>query len=369
MKRTFGRNTDGTISVCTAKPENKGKGRCFHTDHVVSEIDDSQVQAYNERILSENLGNIPTVRKSASQTKTFYDDRYTSPSGEGSLSREELSEASSRISEQFSNEDYAFIKEFYQKYGERLSNARIVQAYENSSENIYAFLTSDDPVAVKTRSFIGPDVDMKVFSRIIVSNVGAMTAEERWKNDGRYVSVDRIILTSVLNDMNKERYIASVLFFGGRCCYCQTPFTMPGSGGKRVPSGEHLTPISPETPPPYCAATKFGNVALACVGCNSSRGNKDLKEWVSETRRIPEEKKQDVLDRIAAFRRFALYKELDDRQVHAIRSSIGQIKKQIKIEKQHMIQDGRRRKFAPESAKRIKSVIYHETDVLRKKLR
>lgn len=46
--RRVGINADGTVSVCRARPENVGKGRCKHIEHVESSLSDAEISKINE---------------------------------------------------------------------------------------------------------------------------------------------------------------------------------------------------------------------------------------------------------------------------------------------------------------------------------
>lgn len=56
------------------------------------------------------------------------------------------------------------------------------------------------------------------------------------------------------------------------CVYCRHTFTAPPASRSLAPSWEHIindaTIITPE------------NIALCCVGCNASKGQKTLREWL-----------------------------------------------------------------------------------------
>ena len=99
-----------------------------------------------------------------------------------------------------------------------------------------------------------------------------------------------------------------MIYFGGRCCYC-------GRTLRRNPppehqaSGEHITPINSYETTGTFGATRFGNMALACVKCNNARGNSDLVDFIMTSKTIPQERRVMCLARIKSFRRLALYEE------------------------------------------------------------
>lgn len=59
------------------------------------------------------------------------------------------------------------------------------------------------------------------------------------------------------------------------CVYCGNPFIHGSSARRSRPSWEHIINnariISKE------------NIALSCIGCNASKGSKDLTEWLKST--------------------------------------------------------------------------------------
>ena len=384
--RRVGINTDGTVSICKARPENVGKGRCKHIEHVESSLSDAEISRINEDALEKQHeilkgvkrgleGSDSSDKKQASNTSGV---KPSSPNpgmvfGHGAaITRREFDESVQSVSQQFDSGDYHFIQDFYRKYKERTEDPELQRRFGRATDNVYDFLRSGDPVAIKTRKFLGRDMNLRIFSEIIAKNVGAMTLSKEWENDGRDSThkTYRVVMTSALNDMNRERYIASVMFFGGRCCYCHRPFTRGNSRGtiKSAPSGEHLTPVNAKNPPP--GATRYGNMALACIGCNSERGNKDLNEWVSETSRIPEKNKQQVLDKIAAFRKYALHKEIDDHQYEKVKKTVERIDKFIKARrKDDDGYDPRSRRFSRKTSHRIKGFCRQQINDLKEDLR
>jgi len=56
------------------------------------------------------------------------------------------------------------------------------------------------------------------------------------------------------------------------CVYCGTPFVYPAQSRRSKPSWEHI--INDET------IISRENIALCCVGCNASKGQKLLADWL-----------------------------------------------------------------------------------------
>lgn len=186
-----------------------------------------------------------------------------------------------------------------------------VNAYENDTDKqvvynkVLSYLKSDDENAVKYRDYCGKDVDMQDVADILVNNVSAMTRRLSYPNTK---NLRRCLLSSTSNDMNKRRYIASVMFFGGRCCYCQVPLkrAVEGKGIANTATGEHLDPLDGNPP----GETKFGNMALCCKKCNKSKANKPLDEWMNNTTIISDAQKQASMSMITSFRDLSLYEPM-----------------------------------------------------------
>lgn len=303
----YGRKPDGTLSICRATPEFRGRGTCKHGDHMELEKSESQsfVKEFNEKALAERLENRGLENSQFPQDVSA--DNIQSHSKGAVLSKEELTQGATKVAASFRNQDWKMIQDFYSGYHRRLSDSKLHKKFEDASANIADYLKSNDETAVKLREFLGRKVDLDELSSIIVYQVKAMTAAEKWRIAKR-ASMTRIFFSSLNNDMTKERYIASVLFFGGRCCYCNNVLRKNPPPGNQA-SGEHITPLSPDDPNGVHGGTRYGNMALACVSCNADRKNTELVEWVQKTRRIPVKDKKFALGRIQAFREFALYED------------------------------------------------------------
>ena len=312
----FGVNPDdGTLEICRAKPENRGRGRCRHFEH--QGLPNSSealrvVQQYNEETLAQVFDSFTSHSLEGSK-------RVSSPVSGESLTLTEFHDATNRLDDAFTEESWTLFKDFYSEFSTIISENGDKEKRKVIS-GLVSFLSSDDDVAKNVRRFLGPEVDLNTFSEILVSGVRAMTASVSLKNGGKF-SISRVIATSCANDMTRKRYIASVLFFGGRCCYCHQVMNKE-EGSARQATGEHLTPSSPSNPDSPIGVTRYGNMALACRRCNESRGNADLNEWIEEYPHIDKESKKKALDHIESFRRFALYEEYSPAQSRAIRKAV-----------------------------------------------
>lgn len=361
---TFGKNYDGTISRCRAKPENRGKGNCYHSKHMDLNLSPQQVHAHNEKILRKKLG-LLGQRMGKNSIPDFANDEIRTHPSNAPLSRDNFNSATMRIAQSFPEEDWEVISTFYQKIASEVNRQEIAKNFDNSVLSISRFLESDDRTAKKVREFLGPEVDSTTFAKILTSEVGSMTRAIQFRNTGHSMQIKRIFLTNFNNDMNKERYVASVLFFGGRCCYCNGVLTRETRGNRRdsTATGEHITPLA-SAPGGIMGGTRFGNMALACHGCNHERGTKDLKTWVRDTSRITPANKEASLQRIAAFRRFALYSEYTLEESNKIRESVGKLHKFYSTKTR-----GEDKKFSPRDEAEIKDYIKISLYDLKQELR
>jgi 5-methylcytosine-specific restriction endonuclease McrA len=326
---TYGVRKDGTLGICRAKPENQGKGRCFHGQHIFVSAEDLKlniVQRHNEEIM-QTLYASPQLAKGAIPSGVTQSN-IQSHVGGGVLSKQQLEAGAVKVAESFRETDWNFIKEFYAKYDRVLNDEERADMFkENPADNIADYLESDDPAAKKLRNFLGDGINVNEFSEILVQQVGAMTNIKIWSPKGGN-SVRRSFLSALNNDMTKERYVASVIFFGGRCCYCNRTLRKNPPPDRQA-SGEHITPITPEDKRDISGGTRYGNMALACMGCNHDRGNKKLVDWISKTSCIKKENRENVLGRIKAFREFALYNEYTPAENKKINGAINEIQRYI----------------------------------------
>jgi len=318
--KTFGMKRDGTLVVCRALPENRGKHGCPHGEHqelTQEQLQNGYLQQYNEKALEKHF-----AEKSVNSTFPHADKNSVQAHGKGkAISIQELEKGSNKIAENMKTEDYEFIQKFYDQYQRALTDAEMIENFKDDPvEKIHVFLQSEDAAATKLREFLGNDVDLKDLSEILVQQVGSMTGARKWTTNNRD-SIQRVIMSTLNNDMTKRRYIASVLYFGGRCCYCNRVLSKHPPAYRQA-SGEHITPVSPELDRDPVGGTRYGNMALACQNCNKDRGNKELYSWIQDTQCIRVKDKARALGRIKAFREFALYEDYSPEENKRIRAGI-----------------------------------------------
>lgn len=326
--KSFGFRKDGTLVVCRAKIENRGKGNCPHAEHLdlsIEQLKAGFLKTHNEKALLEFLkasgvDPIPVKLSRKAKKATFVPNT--------AFTMDELESNSDAVAEEIKNEDFQFIQEFYDRYEREMSTDEMLTSFQYSpAEKLQGYLESDEPSAVKLRAYLGEEVQLKHLSEILYEGVGAMTSAYHWSSSGRN-SLPRAMLSTFRNDMTKKNYVASVLYFAGRCCYCNNPLNKQLRQPYQ-PSGEHITPVWPDNESSIVGGTRYGNMALACKKCNGDRGNKELHTWINETNCIRKIEKVNTLGRIKAFRDFAGYNDYSQEESDQLRTAIGRVNLEI----------------------------------------
>jgi Tfp pilus assembly protein PilP len=169
---------------------------------------------------------------------------------------------------------------------------------------------------------MGKDIDTQEISNMITSNVQSMIAPSKIGH-----TLTRVILSRTGNDMNKRKYIASILFFGGRCCYCgKVIHKIKGS----IPQHDSATTehIDPMAGRPH-GETKYGNVALCCEECNADKANASFNSWMKNNTIMDDEQKTEAKRRISEFRKYTMYEPMSMKKSNNIDHIIAKAKKQI----------------------------------------
>lgn len=329
----------GTISICRAKTQNRGRGRCPHGDHLELTEDESSpenIQKFNEERLAVHFHPLKGEKGKDTFPENLSTNNISTHKGGGTLTRDDFNEATIKLSEAFPEENWDTIQDFYNTFHTRISDGRIQSLFNDTVDNIHSYLNSNDPTVLKVREFLGKDIDLKTFSELLLYNVKSMTHSSYW-TPKRSDSIRRIILTSINNDMTKERYVASILFFGGRCCYCNR--VLRRGLGENQATGEHITPLNPDEKDSPPGTTRYGNMALCCRACNNERGTENLEKWMNRTKRVPEHLKESSLTRIKTFRRFALYREMTPKEGEIISTTVEKLHSFVQNERQLSIKN------------------------------
>lgn len=392
VKFVYGRRSDGCVERCRAKPDNRGRGRCPHGEHVA--LTDAQAQEINQECLSgvvpgfhggagnganggaaggdadgvgagESANNgagdgarVVGARPGAGRVGgvrvprpggvpkpspgMFHNSHASRP-----LTAKELSEQSARVSAALDEETWGSIRGLWERVNlaiadgdeEKAADSRALweRAGEKARGLFLAELDADTEDGRRLRAYLGDDVKTSDVADILAFNIGQMTAPVPVKS--RDTKLSRHALTAFDNDMNKSRYVMSVLAFGGRCCYCNRPLHR-GEPADGQATAEHITPVNPRGGSTVRGATRYGNMALACVACNRARGNQELEEWVLVTGRIPNrEEKARCLARIREFRAFAGYEEYTAEQTKRLNREIGRMNRAYSRELEKLGED------------------------------
>lgn len=187
------------------------------------------------------------------------------------------------------------------------------------ANTIADYLSSDD--AEPLRKYMGENIDVNDIAIMLTYHVSTMT-----KSAPISQSVTRCILSRTGNDMNKKRYISSVLFFGGRCCYCGRILHKSTGVGKIDDSAATAEHIDPMDGNPH-GETKYGNVALCCNSCNNSKGNLSLDEWRDSNTAMNQHQKDMMTSRIRDFHQYTMYEPMSMEKSRKIDRIIEQARK------------------------------------------
>lgn len=110
-KQTFGKCPDGTLVICRALPENRGRGNCTHFSHQevsLEELESGFIQKYNEEALAKHFLKNNLLRSTDKKIKSHADGNY--------ITLEELERGSSKVADALKNEEFDLIAKFYEKY-------------------------------------------------------------------------------------------------------------------------------------------------------------------------------------------------------------------------------------------------------------
>jgi len=321
--KIFGTRADGTIVFCRALPENRGKGNCPHGDHM--ELTEEQLKSgfivkFNEAAIQKHIETggtslFPELPKKPKESSTARKKRSIAE-------LKKLREDAEALAPLFTQEDFDLVKGVSDDFARVVANGKFSNISDvKSAESMENYLLSDEPRAVKLREYLGEDTDYTALSDLLMTEVGGMSSAHRWSTSGRH-SIARVILTNLNNDMDRTNYVTSVLYFKGKCCYCEKSLSRNPGGKVALPTGEHITPVTPMDETSAVGGTRFGNVALACNRCNKSRANSDLHMWLKD-KGVPVavEKRGRALARINSFRKFAGYREYSASEAKLIREA------------------------------------------------
>lgn len=334
--KTFGFREDGTLSVCSAVPSPGERAHCSHIDHI--EISEAQLRKgmlteHNAETDAENLKRIghkkyleSLSKKRAAKLKRRMNEEKRKNKG-GSHAPEALEREAQAILYEEDGAAYSTIFRFRESFNATIPFTGKSISDEERVERMVTFMRSNNPRSVKLRKFLGEEVNLQNLAELLVYPVGSMTNRHFWSSNNP--SVNRAILSQLAYNMNIENYTRSVLFFKGCCCYCGRQLDRNSNKSWNIPTGEHLTPVTPRDSHEPFGATRYGNMVLACSSCNSARQSIPIGEWLASTNRVPSNVKAQSLAKIYEFREFTRYEEFNDEEQGLIRGSIERISMRV----------------------------------------
>jgi len=316
QKAIVGVKHDGSVSICKAAPEHRGKGSCKHFEHL--EINENTAEEYitkrNEEILQRTyhiFGNIKKRKPSRKERRRIIDLNNF-------WNLEELNKESLEVESQYESPSERSIEEIHSIYNKAKMNNN---SEEEAVKKITDFLNSNSETAFEIRNFLGDGSNIEAFAWLIVKKPNGMN-KQRWTSSGK-VSASRAVLSNLHYDLDDKKYIASVLFFKGRCCYCNR--TLDSKNRSSMPTAEHLTPVSAEKPDSIRGSTRYGNMTLCCNLCNTKRQDQNIADWLAQTSTVKKDNKPYSLGRINAFRAYTGYQEYTVEENSLINESIRKV--------------------------------------------
>lgn len=257
-----------------------------------------------------------------------------SPYADGpGIERREFDGASRNVAASITEQDWSTMRSITEDmYSAVASEQKHAAGITDRSERVTMIidkltehLESDEPLMAQLREYIGNDVSMRDISTMMVLDVSAMTSQVSYS--GKHPNVRRALLSRTGNDMNKSRYVSSILFFGGRCCYCGSVMhkSVNGTQTANTATGEHIDPMDGNPP----GETKYGNMALCCRRCNADKGNKPFNEWLRDTKLLNDEQKERARIGIRNFHDYTMYEPMSPKQAQAVNEEITRIKEHV----------------------------------------
>lgn len=134
MSKTFGRNPNGTLSVCRAKPENIGKYNCNHSEHFNFTEQELREGALNKKV--EEFFNKKRVSLNKNSIPDQQEGLYSNTINGEYITKEELQSGAKSVSENFDRDTFNFLREFYSSVGENLISTNNLKNRNISKEKI-----------------------------------------------------------------------------------------------------------------------------------------------------------------------------------------------------------------------------------------
>jgi 5-methylcytosine-specific restriction endonuclease McrA len=321
----------GVLRACATDPCSKHAYKDdIHADSIIEAR-----RIYEQRIAAETPRPTPMrkrTRRKPIRNHSPHDVLITSRMTGRSINADDLDAGSDQISAVITDDQWSQIQSatdsIYAMYGAvSHGNTMSTKDFSRLQQKIAGLIrTSPDPSMRAVRQYLGDEVSADDIAHLITACPHSLNAPAIIQSNN---SVARCLLTRTSNDMDKRRVIATILFFGGRCCYCGKPIHKAKNKQVKADTAtaDHLDPIQPDNNNDTPGETKFGNVVLCCHACNEAKGNKTMTAFISETRTIPNNKKIAAIDMIRSFRKYSLYTPMNDRQAIATREQINKLQK------------------------------------------
>ena len=303
---SFHRNRNsGELVACAHDP-------CgLHHDDIRADTLEEAYERYNDAV--------------SDATSYGYTDftRMNNPYNGHGITRKAFDTQVSNVSNVINDDDWEILKSSTEDIDSIISRDYGIggeQRRKAVADSIADYLSSDD--AEPLRKYMGENIDVNDMAIMLTYHVSTMTRPAPISK-----SITRCILSRTGNDMNKKRYISSVLFFGGRCCYCgRILHKSTGRTGKiddAAATAEHIDPMDGN---PH-GETKYGNMALCCNRCNNSKGNLSLDEWIDGNTAMNQHQKDMMISRIRDFHQYTMYEPMSMEKSREIDRIIEQARK------------------------------------------
>jgi len=355
--KRLGRTREGVLTVCQAKPENVGKGKCSHHTHFeipVEKVQKTLLRDEEQRLERKHQKQIKKILKTEKRKEP---EQNPQDIKEQFYTKERYAEIESLKSE-YSKENMSFVNHFAEKFDELLIVASRRRGIP-PEPIIERFLQSKDPLAVKVRNNFDKDVSEYEIAKLLCNPPRSIKRRVEFKD--KNVSTARLLLSRIDSNMDRINYVKTVVYFGGRCCYCRK-YLENKNDNKRQATGEHLTPLSPSKNEKNAlfGSNRFGNVVICCSDCNQKKDNSSLEQWIAVSS-IEEDTKNSVIARIEMFREFAEYRDFNKEFTNKISAVIDKI---IHCDWDRINKEGKDYRYGSDRKMFLNNLIHSELEIL-----
>ena len=229
--------------------------------------------------------------------------------------------------------DYTFVDDFVDRCIRFSKNMNLSKG-QRFAPSVVDSMMSDDTLSLQVRKHCGVNNidDAQRFAELLVNPPLSMKRRgaSRIRRE-KTMSFARLITSRIDDNMDLRNILRSIVFFGGKCCYCSVSLVRKAEDENVRATSEHLTPLSSQASAALSkddesgsvhGSHRFGNVVLACDACNVARGSMSLTKWIATSLRINDQNRLTVMANIEAFRAFAGYKEFSQEFSQLIDESV-----------------------------------------------